>query len=477
MMNWEIVIGLEIHVQLATTSKIFSGSLTHFGAEPNTQASVSDLAFPGTLPVLNEKAVEMAIAFGLACDCEIPPYSIFARKNYFYPDLPLGYQISQFEHPIVGMGHLTIDLPDGQQKRIRITRAHLEQDAGKSLHEDFSGMTGIDLNRAGTPLLEIVSEPDMRSAAEAVAYMRSIHTLVRYLGISDGNMQEGSLRCDANVSIRPMGQEKLGTRAEIKNLNSFRFIERAINYEVERQIDELESGRSLVQQTRLYDSNLNVTRAMRDKEDSNDYRYFPDPDLLPVVIDPSLVESIRKSLPELPNVRYQRFVDDYELAQDDARQLSLTKELADFFEQTIKQGNCPPKQVCNWITKDITAGLNRDGIEIQDCPITPEQLATLVSYIEKGSLTQKIAREVIFRTIWEQGGTVDQIIIDKNLVMLDPAEVEAVIDDIIAKNSSQREAYHAGQAKLFGFFVGQVMKATQGKADPAEVNRMLKDKL
>lgn len=476
-MNWEIVIGLEIHVQLATASKIFSGSPNRFGAEPNTQASEIDLGFPGTLPVLNQKAVEMAIAFGLACHCDIPRVSVFARKNYFYPDLPSGYQISQFEHPVVGPGYLDIDLPDGQQKRIRITRAHLEEDAGKSLHEDFSGMTGIDLNRAGTPLLEIVSEPDMRSAAEAVAYMRSIHSLVRYLGISDGNMQEGSLRCDANVSVRPMGETRLGTRAEIKNLNSFRFIEKAINYEVERQIDEIEAGRKLIQQTRLYDPNLNVTRAMRNKEDSNDYRYFPDPNLLPVVIEESLIDTIRQSLPELPGARFQRFIDSYELSRDDARQLTANRDLADYFEETVRLSACPARQVCNWITKDITAGLNRDGREINDSPISPDQLAILIRHVENGTLTQKLAREVVLRTIWEKGGAVDEIIAEKNLGVLGSEEVLRIIDDVIANNATQRDGYRAGQEKLFGFFVGQVMKATQGKADPAEVNRLLKERL
>jgi aspartyl-tRNA(Asn)/glutamyl-tRNA(Gln) amidotransferase subunit B len=476
-MNWEIVIGLEIHVQLATKSKIFSGASNQFGEEPNSQTSVVDLGFPGALPVLNQKAVEMAIAFGLACHCEIPNVSLFARKNYFYPDLPSGYQTSQFDQPIVGEGYIDIELPDGEQKRVRITRAHLEEDAGKSLHEDFSGMTGIDLNRAGTPLLEIVSEPDMRSAAEAAAYMRAIHTLVRYLGISDGNMQEGSFRCDANVSVRPLGETELGTRTEIKNLNSFRFIERAINYEVERQIDEIEAGRPIIQQTRLYDTNQNVTRAMRDKEDSDDYRYFTDPNLLPVVIEESLVESIRQSLPELPNARFQRFVDDFELSRDDAHQLTSQRELADYFEETVAQHDASPRQVCNWITKDITAGLNRDGRDINECPISPEQLSLLIHYVEEGKLTQKLAREVVLRTIWEEGGTVDEVIAAKNLEVLDSDEVLRIIDEVISKNASQREAYLAGQEKLFGFFVGQVMRAAQGKADPAVVNKLLKEKL
>jgi aspartyl-tRNA(Asn)/glutamyl-tRNA(Gln) amidotransferase subunit B len=476
-MDWEIVIGLEIHVQLATQSKIFSGASTRFGAAPNTQACAIDLGMPGVLPVLNQEAVRMAILFGLACDCHIGRRSVFARKNYFYPDLPKGYQISQFELPVVGKGHLDIELPSGEVKRIGITRAHLEEDAGKSLHEDFSGMSGIDLNRAGTPLLEIVSEPDMRSSAEAAAYMKKIHSLVRYLGISDGNMQEGSLRCDANVSIRPKGEQTLGTRTELKNLNSFRFIEKAINIEVERQIDLIEGGGKVIQETRLYDPDKNETRAMRSKEEANDYRYFPDPDLLPVIIEEAEIDAIRLTLPELPDAKCQRFVDDFGLSATEAAQLTSNKEVADYFESVLSEGSIDPKTACSWINGELAAALNRDAIEIQHSPITAAKLAQILIRIQEGKITSKMAKDIVFRQIWEKGGDVDEIITQNNLVVVDQSELETIIDQIIANSPSQVEQFRSGKEKIFGYFVGQTLKATGGKADPAAVNSLLKAKL
>ncbi|WP_020159179.1 MULTISPECIES: Asp-tRNA(Asn)/Glu-tRNA(Gln) amidotransferase subunit GatB [Methylobacter] len=475
-MEWEAVIGLEIHTQLATKSKIFSGASTAYGAEPNTQACAVDLGLPGVLPVLNQEAVRMAVLFGLAIEAEIAPYSVFARKNYFYPDLPKGYQISQFELPIVGLGHLDIDA-DGVKKRIGITRAHLEEDAGKSLHEDFHGLTGIDLNRAGTPLLEIVSEPDMRSAKEAVAYMRKLHELVRYLGICDGNMQEGSFRCDANVSVRPKGQQAFGTRAEIKNINSFKFVEKAINYEIERQIDLIESGGAVIQETRLYDSVKDQTRSMRSKEEANDYRYFPDPDLLPVVVDEAFKAQVKTTMPELPDAKKQRFKDQYGLDEESTTILTSSRQLADYFEIVVKESACEAKICANWVTGDLLAALNRAGLEISDSPVSHERLAGLLARISDNTISGKIAKQV-FEEMWRGTASADEIIEAKGLKQItDTGAIEAIIDKIIADNPGQVEQYRSGKDKVFGFFVGQVMKAMQGKANPGEVNKMLKDKL
>lgn len=475
-MEWEAVIGLEIHSQLATKSKIFSGASTAYGAEPNTQACAVDLGLPGVLPVLNQEAVRMAVLFGLAIEAEIAPYSVFARKNYFYPDLPKGYQISQFELPIVGLGHLDIDV-DGVKKRIGITRAHLEEDAGKSLHEDFHGLTGIDLNRAGTPLLEIVSEPDMRSAKEAVAYMRKLHELVRYLGICDGNMQEGSFRCDANVSVRPKGQQAFGTRAEIKNINSFKFVEKAINYEIERQIDLIESGGAVIQETRLYDSIKDQTRSMRSKEEANDYRYFPDPDLLPVVIDEAFKAQVKNTMPELPDAKKQRFKDQYGLDEEMNTILTSSRQLADYFEAVVKESACEAKICANWVTGDLLAALNRAGLDISDSPVSHERLAGLLVRISDNTISGKIAKQV-FEEMWQGTASADEIIEAKGLKQItDTGAIAAIIDKIIADNPEQVEQYRSGKDKVFGFFVGQVMKAMQGKANPGEVNKMLKDKL
>jgi aspartyl-tRNA(Asn)/glutamyl-tRNA(Gln) amidotransferase subunit B len=474
--QWEAVIGLEIHTQLATRSKIFSAAATAYGAEPNSQACAVDLGLPGVLPVLNEEAVRMAVTFGLAIDAEIAPHSIFARKNYFYPDLPKGYQISQFELPIVGKGYLDIEV-DGVKKRVGITRAHLEEDAGKSLHEDYQGLTGIDLNRAGTPLLEIVSEPDMRSAKEAVAYMRKLHELVQYLEICDGNMQEGSFRCDANVSVRPKGQAEFGTRAEIKNINSFKFVEKAINFEIERHIDILESGGRIVQETRLYDANKDETRSMRSKEEANDYRYFPDPDLLPVVIEDSLKAAIKATLPELPEAKKQRFVEQY--AQDDetASTLTSSRELADYYEALVKISGCEAKLCSNWLTGDVLGALNKAGLEITDCPVSSERLSGLLQRIADKTISGKIAKQV-FDKLWNGTASADEIIEQEGLVQItDMGAIAAIIDAIIAKNPGQVEQYRSGKDKVFGFFVGQVMKETQGKANPEEVNKLLIEKL
>lgn len=475
-MEWETVIGLEIHTQLATKSKIFSGASTAYGAEPNTQACAVDLGLPGVLPVLNEEAVRMAVIFGMAIEAHIAPYSVFARKNYFYPDLPKGYQISQMELPIVGNGHLDIEV-DGINKRIGITRAHLEEDAGKSLHEDFHGLTGIDLNRAGTPLLEIVSEPDMRSAKEAVAYMRKLHELVRYLGICDGNMQEGSFRCDANVSVRPKGQKEFGTRAEIKNINSFKFVEKAINHEIERQIELIENGGKVVQETRLYDSVKDETRSMRSKEEANDYRYFPDPDLLPVIIDEAFKAQIKAALPELPQAKKQRFKTDYNLDEESVAILASSRQLADYFEAVLKTSGCEAKLCANWITGELAAALNKAGLEIMDSPVSHQRLAGLLARISDNTISGKIAKQV-FEALWQSTSTADEIIAAKGLKQItDTGAIEAIIDKIIADNPGQVEQYRSGKDKVFAFFVGQVMKEMQGKANPAEVNKMLKEKL
>jgi aspartyl-tRNA(Asn)/glutamyl-tRNA(Gln) amidotransferase subunit B len=477
-MSWEVVIGLEIHVQLNTKSKIFSGSSTTFGAEPNTQASLIDLGMPGVLPVLNKGAVRNAIKFGLGIDAELGRKNVFARKNYFYPDLPKGYQISQMDLPIVGKGHIDIQLDDGKTKRVNITRAHLEEDAGKSLHEDFHGMTGIDLNRAGTPLLEIVSEPDMRSAKEAVAYAKAIHALIRYLDISDGNMAEGSMRCDCNVSIREKGETTFGTRREIKNVNSFKFIEKAINSEIEWQIDEIESGRKIEQATVLYDPNTNRTRAMRSKEEANDYRYFPDPDLLPVVLDDALIEEIRASLPELPAAKRERFVSQYGLPDYDAGVLVASRDLAEFFEATVTAANGAAKQASNWIMGDVLGALNRTEKDISECPITPAQLGGLILRINDNTISGKIAKQVFQALMDGEGTSADEIIEKKGLKQeSDSGAIEALIDEVIAANPDNVAAYRGGKDKLFGFFVGEVMKRSKGKANPGQVNEILKKKL
>jgi aspartyl-tRNA(Asn)/glutamyl-tRNA(Gln) amidotransferase subunit B len=478
MGNWEAVIGLEIHAQLATKSKIFSGSPTAYGAEPNTQASLIDLAYPGVLPVLNAEAVRMAVKFGLAIGARIARRSIFARKNYFYPDLPKGYQISQYEHPVVGKGSLAILLDDGLVKTVGVTRAHLEEDAGKSLHEGLANATGIDLNRAGTPLLEIVSEPDMRSAKEAVAYMKKVHTLVRYLEICDGNMQEGSFRCDANVSVRPRGQEKFGTRAEIKNLNSFRFVEKAIQYEIARQIDLIESGGKVVQETRLYDSDRDETRSMRSKEEANDYRYFPDPDLLPLEIDAEFIAEVRASLPELPDEKAARFGRDFGLSAYDAGVLSASRELGAYFEAVVANLGAPhAKLAANWVMGELASALNRDNVEITASRVAPAGLSGLLARIVDGKISGKIAKEV-FEAMWSEGKSADSIIDAQGLEQItDAAAIEGVIDAVIAANPRQLADYRGGKDKLFGFFVGQVMKATGGKANPAQLNELLKAKL
>ena len=479
-MEWETVIGLEIHAQLSTKSKLFSGSSIEYGQEPNTQANVVDLAMPGVLPVLNAEAVRMAAMFGLAIGAPIGRGNVFARKNYFYPDLPQGYQISQFDKPIVELGHIDITLEDGETKRVGVTRAHLEQDAGKSLHEDFAGMTGIDLNRSGTPLLEIVSEPDMRSAKEAVAYMKKIHELVQYLGINDGNLQEGSFRCDANVSVRPKGQEEFGTRAELKNINSFKFVERAINIEVERQIDLIEDGGSVVQETRLYDPDKNETRSMRSKEEANDYRYFPDPDLLPIEITDEFLEEVRKTLPELPDVKFKRFVEEYDLSEYDAGVLTANIATADYFESVAKSADA--KLAANWITGELSSHLNKEDLSINDSPVNAAMLTGLIKRIEDKTISGKIAKQV-FEAMWNaEGGTdesaADKVIDAKGLKQItDSGAIESIIDEIIANNPAQVEQFQNGKDKVFGFFVGQVMKASQGKANPAQVNQMLKDKL
>jgi aspartyl-tRNA(Asn)/glutamyl-tRNA(Gln) amidotransferase subunit B len=474
--QWEAVIGLEIHTQLSTKSKIFSGASTAYGAEPNTQACAVDLGLPGVLPVLNKDAVRKAVTFGLAIDAEIAPHSVFARKNYFYPDLPKGYQISQFELPIVGNGHLDIEV-DGVEKRIGITRAHLEEDAGKSLHEDFHGLTGIDLNRAGTPLLEIVSEPDMRSAKEAVAYMRKLHELVRYLEICDGNMQEGSFRCDANVSVRPKGQAEFGTRAEIKNINSFKFVEKAINYEIERQIDVIEGGGKVVQETRLYDANKDETRSMRSKEEANDYRYFPDPDLLPVLIEESLKDEIRTTLPELPGAKKQRFIEQYVQDAESAATLTSSRELADFYETVVKAFGGEAKLVTNWMTGDVLGALNKAGLDIADCPISAERLAGLLKRIADNTISGKTAKQV-FDMLWSSDASADDIIESEGLKQItDTGAIEAIVDKVIAANPVPVEQYRAGKEKALMALVGQIMKETQGKANPGEVNKMLMEKL
>jgi len=481
-MQWEIVIGLEVHTQLSTNTKIFSGASTAFGAEPNTQADAVSLALPGVLPVLNKAAVERAIKFGLATGAHIAPRSVFARKNYFYPDLPKGYQISQFELPVVGQGALTIQVAPlsgnakPYEKTVRITRAHLEEDAGKSLHGDFHGMTGIDLNRAGTPLLEIVSEPDMRSAAEAVAYAKALHTLVRWIGICDGNMQEGSFRCDVNVSVRRPG-EALGTRREIKNLNSFKFMQQAIDYEVQWQIDTIENGGQVQQATILFNPDTGETRAMRSKEDAHDYRYFPDPDLLPLEISPEWIEQMRATLPELPQTKQARYVNELGLSAYDASLLTASREMADFFETVLSAVPNDAKICANWIMGELNAQLNRDGLDMTQCPISAQQLGSMLARIVDGTISNSGAKEV-FRTMWAEGGEVDAIIEAKGLKQVsDAGAIEKIVDEIMAANADKVAEYRSGKDKLFGFFVGQAMKASKGQANPAQLNDILKAKL
>ena len=473
-MDWEVVIGLEVHAQLNTATKIFCGCPTAFGAEPNSHTCPVCLAMPGALPVLNAAAVDKAIALGLAIGAELNRHSVFARKNYFYPDLPKGYQISQYELPVVGKGTLTVQLADGVEKVVGVTRAHLEEDAGKSLHEAFIGQSGIDLNRAGTPLLEIVSEPDMRSPAEAVAYLKKLHALVRYLDICDGNMQEGSFRCDANVSLRRPGAA-YGTRAEIKNLNSFRFLEKAIEYEIVRQRDILESGGQIVQETRLYDANRDETRSMRSKEEANDYRYFPDPDLLPLVLDESRIERIRDILPELPDAKRTRFMSQYALTAYDAGVLTAGRVLADYYEQVA--AGVDGKLAANWVMGDLLGALNKAGIEIEGCPVSAEKLRLLVQRIADQTISGKIAKE-IFEEIFYRGGEVDAIIDGRGLRQItDVAAIAAMVDAIVTANPQQAADFRAGKDKLLGFFVGQVMKASQGKANPDQVNAILLERL
>ncbi len=475
-MDWEIVIGLETHAQLSTASKIFSGASTAFGAAPNTQASAVDIALPGVLPVLNRGAVERAIRFGLAVGATIAPRSVFARKNYFYPDLPKGYQISQYELPIVSGGTIAI-VVDGAERRVRLTRAHLEEDAGKSLHEDFHGMSGIDLNRAGTPLLEIVSEPDMRSAKEAVAYAKALHSLVRWIGICDGNMQEGSFRCDANVSVRPRGSDKLGTRCEIKNLNSCRFLEKAIEFEARRQAELIEDGGTVRQETRLWDPQKGETRSMRSKEDAQDYRYFPDPDLLPVEIAPSWIEAVRAGLPELPAAMRERFVGDYGLAPADATTLTASKSLATYFEEAVKAAGGEPKACANWVLGELSALLNRLEVEADASPVRPGALAGLVKRVLDGTVTGKAAKEV-FEAMAAGEGDADAIIEKRGLRQIsDSGAIEALVDQVLAANPKLVEDYRAGKEKAFNALVGQVMKASKGKANPAQANAILKGKL
>jgi len=474
--RWEVVIGLEVHTQLQTKSKIFSGSSTAYGAEPNTQASAVDIALPGVLPVMNLEAARMAVKFGLAIGAHINQTNVFARKNYFYPDLPKGYQISQMELPIVGMGKIEIDTPDGV-KTIGVTRAHLEEDAGKSLHEDFQDQTGIDLNRAGTPLLEIVSEPDMRSPTEAVAYLRKLHALVRYIEICDGNMQEGSFRCDANVSIRPRGQQELGTRTELKNINSFKFVERAMEYEIDRQIDILEDGGKIVQETRLYDSDKHETRSMRSKEEAHDYRYFPDPDLPPMILEDSFIEEVRATLPELPEAKKARFQSEFGLNEADATSMTSNRETAEYFEAVAKLSSADSKTISNWMLGELFANLNKSELELEESPISTTQFAVLLDRIADNTLSGKTAKQV-FAGLWDSEGEVDDIIEAKGLKQItDSGAIEAIVDEVIAACGEQVQQYKDGNEKVIGFLVGQVMQKSKGKANPQVVNQLLKEKL
>ena len=482
MKQWEVVIGIETHAQLATQSKIFSGSSTAFGAQANVQANAVDIALPGVLPVLNKEAVECAIRFGLAVNAQVAPKSVFARKNYFYPDLPKGYQISQFELPVVVGGTVTIRLGQGDsltEKTVNLTRAHLEEDAGKSLHEDFQGKSGIDLNRAGTPLLEIVTEPDMRSSAEAVAYAKALHALVRWIGICDGNMQEGSFRCDANVSVRPLGQKEFGTRREIKNLNSFRFMQQAIDYEVQWQIAEIEDGRRIQQATVLFDPDSGETRAMRSKEDAHDYRYFPDPDLLPLIIDREWVERTRQQMPELPVAMRDRLVTDYALSRYDATALTASLDVAQYFEASVAIGGKSSAKLCaNWVIVDLAARLNKEDKALADSPVSAAQLGGLVARIADNTISNNIAKKV-FEALWNgEGISVDEIVEKQGLKQItDSGVIESLIDEMLAVNAAMVAEFRSGKEKAFNALVGQAMKATKGKANPQQVNDLLRKKL
>jgi aspartyl-tRNA(Asn)/glutamyl-tRNA(Gln) amidotransferase subunit B len=482
MSQWEVVIGIETHAQLATVSKIFSGASTAFGAEPNTQACAVDLALPGVLPVLNRQAVECAIRFGLAIGAHVAPRSVFARKNYFYPDLPKGYQISQMDLPVVVGGQITLQVGQGDkayEKVVNLTRAHLEEDAGKSLHEDFHGKSGIDLNRAGTPLLEIVTEPDMRSADEAVAYARSLHALVQWIGICDGNMQEGSFRCDANVSVRPKGQAEFGTRREIKNLNSFRFLKEAIDYEVQWQINEIEEGRRIQQATVLFDPDAGETRTMRTKEDAHDYRYFPDPDLLPLIIDEAWIARVRSELPELPQQMRDRFITQLGLSAYDAATLTASQDMAAYFEAVVAiAGQANAKPCANWVMVDLAARLNKEGQEISAAPVSPQQLGGLIQRIADSTISNNIAKKV-FEALWNgEGASADEVIEKQGLKQItDSGAIEALVDEVLAANAANVAEYRAGKEKAFNALVGQVMKAAKGKANPQQVNDLLKKRL
>ena len=474
--EWESVIGLEVHVQLATKSKIFSGASTSFGSSPNTQACNIDLGMPGVLPVLNEKVLRMAVKFGLAINANINSPTQFARKNYFYPDLPKGYQISQLDNPIVEGGNLEINLGDGKKKTIGITRAHLEEDAGKSLHENFEGLTGVDLNRAGTPLLEIVSEPEISSSEEAVAYLKKIHSIIRYLEISDGNMAEGSMRCDANVSVRRKGEKELGIRTETKNVNSFKFVEKAIKHEIKRQIGLLESGKAIIQETRLYDSVADETRPMRSKEFANDYRYFPEPDLLPVVLENSFIQSIQKEMPELPEEKMKRFISEYSLSKYDAEVLSVDLNLSKYFEEVVNITN-DPKLTANWVMGELSAFLNKENLSINETKVEARLMGQLLNKIKDSTISGKIAKEV-FEEMWATKKGPEEIIEGKGLQqMTDSNEIENIIGQVLEENPKQLKQYKEGKEKLLGFFVGQIMKASSGKANPGQVNKLLKEKL
>ena len=475
-MEWETVIGLEVHVQLSTKSKLFSGTASQFGAEPNTQANIYDLALPGVLPVLNEEALKHAVKFGLAINASISKTSVFDRKNYFYPDLPKGYQISQLDFPTVGKGSLMINLEDGSEKVIGVTRAHMEEDAGKSLHEDFHGRSGIDLNRAGTPLLEIVSEPDLRNAKEAVAYLKKLHSIILYLDISDAIMAQGSMRCDANVSIRPKGEIELGTRTEIKNINSFRFVEKAINYEVQRQQEVIQDGSRVVQETRLYDAELNETRSMRSKEVANDYRYFPEPDLLPIVIDQAFIDSIRETLPELPDAKKARFVKEFGLNDYDASVITNNRDMAEYFESVTRDSG-DAKLAANWITGDLQALLNKNNWEITESPIQAYRLAQLIARIKDNTISGKIAKR-IFEGMIEDSSSVDDIIEEAGLKQVtDSGEIEKLVDEVIDNNPDQVQQFREGKQQVLSYLVGQAMKLSRGKANPNQVNQFLRDKL
>ncbi|MBI5632156.1 MAG: Asp-tRNA(Asn)/Glu-tRNA(Gln) amidotransferase subunit GatB [Nitrospirae bacterium] len=474
-MKWEAVIGLEVHAQMLTAAKIFCGCPTTFGNEPNSQTCQICIGMPGVLPVLNRKALEFAVRTGLATDCTISKYSRFARKNYFYPDLPKGYQISQFENPICEHGHIEI-MVDNELKRIGITRIHMEEDAGKNIHEGAGPYSFVDLNRTGVPLMEIVSEPDLRSPKEAVEYMKKLRSIVRYLGVCDGNLEQGSFRCDANVSIRPVGQEEFGTRAEVKNINSFRYVEKAIEYEIKRQIKVVEGGGKVIQETRLWDAGRGITESMRSKEEAHDYRYFPEPDLVPIMVEQSWVDEIRASLPELPDAKKQRFVSDFGLTDCDAELLTSERTTAAWFERAVK-ANGQPKAVANWVMGDLMKLLNEENRSIEDCPIRPQQLAAMLQLIDKGTISGKIAKTV-FDEMYKTGRDADEIVKEKGLVQIsDSSEIEKIVDDIIAKSPKEVERFKAGDEKLIGFFVGQAMKASKGKANPQMLNELLKKKL